>query len=229
MRITHLSLLLNCPKTCAYWKWPEVQSLVKQYSLVKFRVDGCAVDVVDHAGAPLLQSWCVASNVVCVSIVERHLCDGKHEHGMARGKALSEAENYTPLFASTTHEAWRDECMSRRWLKQAKRHRRTGIPIALPCVCVDLVPPKMLLQTTRLTYGRRVGNKQQSSRSCPDVRVDYVPRTEGRAMSGGWTPWEDSWDDALPSRTTPTAPPNPPPRIPCAQPAAYILCCSQKC
>ena len=47
-------LAFELPKSCSYWKWPEVQSLVKQYSLIKFRVDGCAVGVVDHAGAPLL-------------------------------------------------------------------------------------------------------------------------------------------------------------------------------
>ena len=75
-------LAFELPKTCAYWKWPEVQSLVKQYNLIKFRVDGCAVGVVDHAGALLLKSWCVASNVICVNVTERHLCDGKRKHGV---------------------------------------------------------------------------------------------------------------------------------------------------
>ena len=107
-------LAFELPKSCAYWKWPEVQSLVKQYNLVKFQVEGCAVGVVDHAGAPLLKSWCVASNVVCVNVIARHLCDGKHVHGVARGEALKRAENYTPAFARSIHEAWKNECVDIR-------------------------------------------------------------------------------------------------------------------
>ena len=125
-------LAFEFPKTCAYWKWPEVQSLVKQCSLIKFRVDGCAVGVVDHAGAPLLKSWCIASNMICMNIIEKHLCDGKHEHGIARGKAVKEAENYTPVFASTIHEAWKNECMSRRRLKPVKQNKVGVFSILLP-------------------------------------------------------------------------------------------------
>ena len=40
-------------------------------------------------------------------------------------------------------------------------------------------------------------------------------------MSGGWAPWQDSFDDELPTRTSSTAPPNPPPHVPRVQPTAH--------
>ena len=192
-------LAFELPKSCAYWKWPEVQSLVKQYNLVKFRVDGCAVGVVDHAGAPLLKSWCVASNVVCMNVIEKHLCDGKHVHGVARGEALKRAENYTPAFARSIHDAWRNECTDRRRLKTANQGRNKAYNVALPCVVIDRVCCGKSRGPASSTCGQLSGYKEHHrSRSCPEVRVDYVPRSEGRAMAGGgYTSWQT---DVFPRR-----------------------------
>ena len=211
-------LAFELPKSCTYWKWPEVQSLVKQYSLIKFRVDGCAVGVVDHAGAPLLKSWCVASNVICMNILEKHLCDGKHEHGMARGVALKEAENFTPLLASTIHEAWKDECASRRRIKPRNREKVVKKAIALPCIAIGDCSSGKFPSCKRLcsAYGQHCGKStHHRSRSCPEVRVDYVPRTEGSAMAG-YTPWQESFeeDDPLPGYSSTMPPPPNQPRRP---------------
>ena len=60
-----------------------------------------------------------------------------------------------------------------------------------------------------------------------EVRVGYVPRTKGYAMSGGYTPWQTSFDEDEPtagasSSAPPTPnPPDPPSRGPRAQPSAY--------
>ena len=51
--------------------------------------------------------------------------------------------------------------------------------------------------------------------------MDYVPRSEGRAMAGGgYTPWQTSFDegDPPPGHSSTVPPPNPPPRGPRAQP-----------
>ena len=215
-------LAFELPKSCAYWKWPEVQSLVKQYNLVKFRVDGCAVGVVDHAGAPLLKSWCIASNVVCMNIIEKHLCDGKHVHGVARGEALKRAENYTPAFARSIHDAWRNECTDRRRLKTANQGRNKAYNVALPCVVIDSACCGKSRGPASSTCDQLFGYKEHHrSRSCPEVRVDYVPRSEGCAMAGGgYTPWQTSFDegDPPPGHSSTVPPPNPPPRGPRAQP-----------
>ena len=71
-------LTFELPRTCLYWKWSEVQSLVQQHQLCKFRIDGCAVGVKDAKGLPLLKSWTLASNVVCMNEIEEHICDGTH-------------------------------------------------------------------------------------------------------------------------------------------------------
>ena len=65
--------------------------------------------------------------------------------------------------------------MSRRRPKQARQKRNMQYSIALPCVVADRVPPKEVLQTSCLTNGQNAGDKQQSSRSCLEVRVDYRP------------------------------------------------------
>ena len=209
-------LAFELPKSCAYWKWPEVESLVRQYDLIKFRVDGCAVGVVDHAGAPLFKSWCIASNVICMNTVERHLCDGKHEHGASRGTALREAENYTPVFARAIHEAWKNECMPRSRIKQGSRSRLCERSIALPCIVIDSkeCSKPCISESGCLTTGQHAGKQlHRRSPSCPEVRVDYVPRSEGRAMAG-YTPWQTSFDedDPMPGHSSSMPPPNPPPR-----------------
>ena len=150
--------------------------------------------------------------------------DGKHEHGLARGKALREAENYAPVFASTIHEAWKDERMSRRRLKPVKQGRRVQRSIALPCVVVDCAPCKKVVGPVCLTNGQHIGERpHRRSCSCPEVRVDYVPRTRGHAMAGGYTPWQTSFeeDDPPPGHSSSMPPPNPPPRGPRAQPSNY--------
>ena len=105
-------LTFELPRTCLYWKWSEVQSLVHQYQLCKFRIDGCAVGVKDTKGLPLLKSWTLASNVGCMNEIEEHICDGTHTHGSARGSSLKHAENYTKKFVLTVHRAWRHECVA---------------------------------------------------------------------------------------------------------------------
>ena len=148
-----------------------------------------------------VKSWCIASNVICMNILEKHLCDGKHEHGVARGAALKEAENYTPLLASTIHEAWRNECVSRRRIKPRNKEKVVKKAIALPCIAI----------------GDSSSGKfpSQCSHSRPEVRVDYVPRTEGIAMAG-YTPWQESFeeDDPMPGYSSTMPPPPQQPRRP---------------
>ena len=74
-----------------------------------------------------------------MNAIERHLCDGKHVHGVARGEALKRAENYTPAFARSIHEAWKNECTDRRRIKSANQSRNKAHNIALPCVAVSRV------------------------------------------------------------------------------------------
>ena len=125
----HVFLTFELPRTCLYWKWSEVQSLMQQHRLCKFRIDGCAVGVKDAKGLPLLKSWTLASNVVCMNEVEEHICDGTHSHGSARGSSLKHAENYTKKFVLTVHRAWRHECVAlcssgTQSVKQSSSHVR---------------------------------------------------------------------------------------------------------
>ena len=120
-------------------------------------------------------------------------------------------------FARSIHEAWKNECMDRRRIKSANQGGNKAYDIALPCVVVNRVLCGKSKGPACSTYGQHSGGEVHCcSRACPEVRVDYVPRSEGCAMAGGgYTPWQTSFDegDPLPGHSSTMPPPGPrPPR-----------------
>ena len=94
-------------RNCKYWKWPMVKKFLINHSMSMHHFDGCMLGVVGNDGHPIKKGWTIAGNFKELEKLDSFKCDGSHEHGQSRGKALKLAENYTFRLTDMLHECFR--------------------------------------------------------------------------------------------------------------------------
>ena len=84
-------------------------NLIDKLELSSVKFHGCAVGLKDSKGMPLYKPWTFQTD--CDHIIEKftHLrCTRDHEHGVVRGKAAKNSEDYTIDFVAALHDAFRE-------------------------------------------------------------------------------------------------------------------------
>ena len=106
------------PSSCSLWDEEQTMSMVEEFSLNKFHIHGCAVDLKDEHGVPIKKPWTIATSSPSLAKRLSGLkCPGRDEHPTHRpcaGKLTKSTEGYTDMLTDILHQAFRDEAVAQR-------------------------------------------------------------------------------------------------------------------
>ena len=108
---------IEWPKSCAYWREPEVCEAINSLGLQSVNFDGCMFGLVSqfgsNAGEFIRKPWRVDTNSPCIWQQLQRPCDGSHTHVPCAGSDTKATEGYTDELVSTVHDAFRSQCALR--------------------------------------------------------------------------------------------------------------------
>ena len=151
-----VSIALELPASCDYWKLPMIQNFIDQHGLQEHLVDGCMVGIKDKEGAPLKKTWRIVSDVSLSEQLSGLRCDKSHQHGESRGNDLKKAESYTYVLTDAVHVSW-------------SKHVNKQVSSISACASLQQVSETSFAGS--LTLGRAIaaGNREPSAATAPKL------------------------------------------------------------
>ena len=93
-------------------------AMIAEFSLNKFNIHGCAVNLKDETNVPIKKPWTIATSSPSVAKRLSGLkCPGPDhhpEHRPCAGKLTKMTEGYTDVLTDILHQAFRDEAVAQR-------------------------------------------------------------------------------------------------------------------
>ena len=189
-----ISVAVEWPRQCEYWKSNAYQHFASTLSLDSVFLDGCMFGLVavggKHDGMPIKKPWRIDTNVSSMRQYLAHVCDGSHVHTPCAGSQTKRTEGYTDQLVAQIHLAFAQHC---RMIANS------------PAVCairqlsrarvVDRPRPQPLLRTTPLSRCAAMAPKGTASSAAKDAtgslgKPTQAPMAAPLAKDVGTIQWD---------------------------------------
>ena len=108
------------PKGCEYWRAKHVKQYIQDLKLNKVHINGCALDLTDDEGIPILKHWTIAIGGPYIQAkFQDKLCPGKVIHPVhipVAGKYTKMTEEYTDPMVRLIHKGWKSIALQEKHL-----------------------------------------------------------------------------------------------------------------
>ncbi len=170
-------ICIEWPKSCQYWKQPEVVQFIRDYGLKIAEVHGCSLGLTDSKGQPINKPRLVATDDDTIfDALNKYRCKGCKAHALCCNKDCKETEGYTDDMAKLIHKAWRQSVIT---VNTSTAGKKGIIPNPTSSSEVSEKIPAMPLRarkyTNRDTHGHGCTQHMAVARPVPKAEVRNSP------------------------------------------------------